>query len=254
MGLSGAFSRAALLSAGAPAAQGRGNGAARFSASLGTALRRKEHRLLWRDPWLLSQMGLQALYSLPIGFILWRNGGVTGQAGVAFAPTFVVIAGQLSASLAWIALWGEDAPDFIATAPATRGAVERAKLAAIGLPVALVMAAPLALLTLVSPRGGAVALIAGAGACVSSALLMLWRQTPARRGLVLRRHSQSKIVAVIEHWLSFNWAAATGLATLGSLLCLVPVALVVLTLWLAKPRSARVPVAGVETPQVSPAA
>ncbi len=154
--LSGAFARAALLSAGAPAVEGRTKGAARFSASLGAALRAKEQRLLWRDPWLLSQMGLQALYSLPIGFILWRNGGVTGQAGVAFAPTLVVIAGQLAASLAWIALCGEEAPDFIATAPATRGAIERAKLAAISLPVAIVMAAPLgtAGARLAARRGG----------------------------------------------------------------------------------------------------
>jgi ABC-2 type transport system permease protein len=233
------FQRAALLSAGAPAAVGKAAGAARFSASLGAALRRKEQRLLWRDPWLLSQMGLQALYSLPIGFILWRNGGVTGQAGVAFAPTLVVIAGQLAASLAWIALCGEDAPDFIATAPATRGAIERAKLAALAPPVAIVMAAPLGLLALASPRGAVVALVCGVGASVSGALLMLWRQAPARRGLVLRRHSQSKLVAAIEHWLSLCWAAATGLAALGSFTCLAPLALVGLTLWLARPKAAR---------------
>jgi len=248
--LSGAFARAALLSAGAPAAQGRAKGAARFSASLGAALRRKEQRLLWRDPWLLSQMGLQALYSLPIGFILWRNGGVTGQAGVAFAPTLVVIAGQLAASLAWIALCGEEAPDFIATAPATRGAIERAKLAAISAPVAVVMAAPLGLLALISPRGAAVALVCGIGACVSGALLMLWRQAPARRGLVLRRHSQSKVVAVIEHWLSFCWAATTGLAALGTFLCLAPLAIVAITLWLARPRAK--PVADLRSASFSP--
>jgi ABC-2 type transport system permease protein len=238
--LSEAFARAALLSAGAPAVEGRTRGAARFSASLGAALRVKEQRLLWRDPWLLSQMGLQALYSLPIGFILWRNGGVTGQAGVAFAPTLVVIAGQLAASLAWIALCGEDAPDFIATAPATRGAIERAKLAAIAPPVAMVMAAPLLLLTLISLHGAAVALVCGIGACASGAMLMLWRQAPARRGLVLRRHSQSKVVALIEHWLSLCWAATTGLAALGTFLCLAPLALVVITLWLARPTTKRV--------------
>ena len=66
---------------GLPAARGASARAPRFTASLATALRRKEHRLLWRDPWLLSQMGLQALYTLPIAFILWRNGGVTAHAG-----------------------------------------------------------------------------------------------------------------------------------------------------------------------------
>ncbi len=224
-----------MRAAGAPAVSGREGTAPRFTASLTAALRRKEHRLLWRDPWLLSQMGLQALYTLPIAFILWRNGGVTAEPGVAFAPTLVVIAGQLSASLAWIALCGEDAPDFVATAPATRGEIERAKIAAIALPVGLVMALPLAGLALASPYAAALALACGAGAGVSGALLMLWRQAPARRGLVLRRHSQSKIVALIEHWLSLCWAGVTGMAALGHPAALAPLGLAALTLWWARP-------------------
>jgi ABC-2 type transport system permease protein len=235
------FARAALLAAGASATGGE-TSAPRFTADLATALRRKERRLLWRDPWLMSQMGLQALYTLPIAFILWRNGGVTAQPGVAFAPTLVVIAGQLSASLAWIALCAEDAPDFVATAPATRGQIERAKMAAIAAPVALVMALPLVGLAFASPRAAAVAAVCGAGAGVSGALLMLWRQAPARRGMVLRRHSQSKLVALVEHWLSLCWAAATGMAALGYVAAVAPLALAVLTLWYARPpRSPAIP-------------
>jgi ABC-2 type transport system permease protein len=232
--LAAPFARAALLAAGASAGAGRA-GAPRFTAHLATALRRKEHRLLWRDPWLLSQMGLQALYTLPIAFILWRNGGVTAEPGVAFAPTLVVIAGQLSASLAWIALSAEEAPDFVATAPATRRQIERAKIAAIALPVALVMALPLAGLAFASPRAAAIAALCGAGAGVSGALLMLWRQAPARRGMVLRRHSQSKLVALAEHWLSLCWAGATGMAALGYPEAAAPLALAALTLWYARP-------------------
>ena len=55
---------------------------------------------------------------------------------------------------------------------------------------------------------------------------MLWRQAPARRGMVLRRHSASKLVALGEHWLSLLWALATGVAALGSATFLIPVALV----------------------------
>ena len=238
LALSGSFARAAMRAAGAPAAKGRETAKAHFTASLGSALRQKEHRLLWRDPWLLSQMGLQALYTLPIAFILWRNGGVAAEPGVAFAPTLVVIAGQLSASLAWIALCGEDAPDFVATAPATRGQIERAKIAAIALPVGLAMALPLAGLALASPYAAAVALVCGMGAAASGALLMLWRQTPARRGLAPRRHSQSKIVALVEHWLSLCWAGATGLAALGHPGALAPLGLAALTLWWARPNRA----------------
>jgi hypothetical protein len=64
---------------------------------------------------------------------------------------------------------------------------------------------------------------------------MLWRQAPARRGLVLRRHSQSKIVALMEHWLSLCWAGATGMAALGHPAALAPLALAALTLWWARP-------------------
>jgi hypothetical protein len=67
---------------------------------------------------------------------------------------------------------------------------------------------------------------------------MLWRQAPARSGLVLRRHSQSKAGALIEHWLSLCWAGTTGLAALGSALALAPLGLAVATLWWARPRSA----------------
>jgi ABC-2 type transport system permease protein len=234
-GLAGPFARAAIAAAGAPAAGGGGHAAPRFSARLSTALARKERRLLWRDPWLLSQMGLQAHYTLPIAFILWRNGGVTAQPGVAVAPTLVVIAGQLSASLAWIALCAEDAPDFVATAPATRGQIERAKLAAVAAPVALVMAFPLAALAFAAPGAALAAGICGLGACGSGALLMLWRPAPARRGLVLRRHSQSKLVALMEHWLSLCWAGATGMAALGYVAALVPAGLAAVTLWCLRP-------------------
>jgi ABC-2 type transport system permease protein len=235
LALSGSFVRAAMRAAGAPAAMGRETAKARFTANLASALRRKEHRLLWRDPWLLSQMGLQALYTLPIAFILWRNGGVTAEPGIAFAPTLVVIAGQLSASLAWIALCGEEAPDFVATAPATRGQIERAKIAAIAVPVGMAMALPLAGLALASPYAAAVALACGAGAGASGALLMLWRQAPASRGRVLRRHSQSKIVALIEHWLSLCWAGAAVMAALGYSAALAPLGLAALTMWWARP-------------------
>jgi ABC-2 type transport system permease protein len=201
-------------------------------------LRVKEHRLLRRDPWLISQMLLQALYTLPIGLMLWRNGGLTGTAGVAFGPTLVVIAGQFAGSLAWIAISAEDAPDFLATAPATRARIERGKLLAVAIPVAAVMAAPLLALAYASPWGAVCALVCGAAASASAGLLMLWRQAPARRGLVLRRHSQSKLVALIEHWLSMLWALTTAGAVFGSLACLAPAALAGVTLWLARPARA----------------
>ena len=235
------FAVAAMRTAGAPVAAARLAKSLRFRSGLGAALRWKEYRLLSRDPWLLSQMLLQALYTLPVGIILWRQGGVTGHVGVAFGPTLAIIAGQFSGALAWIALSAEDAPDFLATAPATRGQIERAKLATIGWPVLFILAPAVALLAIFDPWAGACTAICGLGAALSGGLLMLWRQTPARRGLVLRRHSASKLIGLGEHWLSLQWGVATGLAVFGSLFCFAPVGVVVLTLWALRPRSPRLP-------------
>ena len=115
------FARAAVASSGAPANAGSSaRRASRFGASVGAALRVKERRVVWRDPWLMSQLLLQAAYTTPLAVILWRGGGPTGTVGVAFTPALVVIAAQLAGALSWIALSAEDAPDFLTTAPVSR--------------------------------------------------------------------------------------------------------------------------------------
>jgi ABC-2 type transport system permease protein len=219
------FARAAIASSGAPASAGSwAKGPSRFGASIGAALRMKERRVVWRDPWLMSQLCLQAAYTTPLAVILWRGGGPTGTVGVAFTPALVVIAAQLAGALSWIALSAEDAPDFLATAPVSRPVIERAKIAAIGQPIALILALPLAVLAFASPWAGLCALLFGAGAGASAALVNLWRQAPSRRGLVLRRHSQSKLVGMMEHLVSILWAVATAAAVIGSWVTIVPLA------------------------------
>jgi ABC-2 type transport system permease protein len=211
------FAKAAVVSSGATANTGvSAGGASRFGASVSKALRMKERRVVWRDPWLMSQLLMQAAYTTPLAVILWRSGGPTGTVGVAFTPTFVVIAAQLAGALSWIALSAEDAPDFLMSAPVTRAVIERAKIAAIGQPIALILALPLAALAFASPWAGFCALLFSAGAIASSALVNLWRQAPSRRGLVLRRHSQSKLVGMMEHLVSILWAVATTMAVIGS--------------------------------------
>ena len=233
------FAAAALLSAGAPAARSSDRRKRTFRASLGAALRAKERRLLIRDPWLMSQIALQIIYTLPVSVILWRNGGATGSAGIAFAPSIVVIAAQLAGSLAWIALSGEDAPEFLATAPVTRREVERRKIEAIALPVAALLALPLLGLALASPLSAALALLFALAAGASTALLNLWRQAPARRTMVLRRHSQSKLVGLIEHLLAILWAVGAVIAIIGSWAALAPIAMACGVLWLNRPRTPR---------------
>src|SRR5579883_1722557 len=233
------FAAAAALSAGASSGRTSERRSRSFRANLGATLRAKERRLLVRDPWLMSQIALQIIYTLPVSVILWRNGGVTGSADVAFTPSIVVIAAQLSGSLAWIALSGEDAPEFLATAPVTRGEVERRKIEAIALPVFALLALPLAGLALASPRSALLAALFAIGAGVSTALLNLWRQAPARRALVLRRHSQSKLVGLVEHLLSILWAVGAVIAIVGSWTAIAPIAMAGGVLWLNRPRETR---------------
>ena len=60
---------------------------------------------------------------MPLAVVLMR--GVDNIPLVlAIAPAIVVIAAQLAASLAWITVSGEDAPELIATAPVLREHVE----------------------------------------------------------------------------------------------------------------------------------
>jgi ABC-2 type transport system permease protein len=162
-------------------------------------------------PWLLSQMMMQVLYVLPIGVVLWRGQGANGSVATAVAPLVVVVASQLSASLAWLTLAGEDAPELLAVAPVTRRQVERAKLEAIAIPVALIASVPSIWLARYSPIDAGLSLVFGAAAAICTALINPWHPVSGR-STNLRRRAQSKLIGLIEHLMSFLWAVSTGLA------------------------------------------
>jgi ABC-2 type transport system permease protein len=237
------FARAVLTAAGAPPSPTRQRKSHVFRASLGATLRSKERRLILRDPWLISQILLQVVYMAPVSLVLWRNGGATGSPGVVFAPLIVVVGAQLAGSLAWLALSGEDAPDLLRAAPVSPGRIERHKIEAILAPVALVLCAPVVALAIVSPWSGLWTGLFTLGASVSAALLNLWRQSPARRSRMLQRHSQSKIVGMIEHVLSIVWAVGAAMAVMGSWSALIPVAAACVILRLSRSPAPRVSLA-----------
>jgi ABC-2 type transport system permease protein len=241
--LSASFLRASLRAAGAPADTGANRAgdhrSLQFGSGLAQTLRRKEWRLLCRDHSVFAQLSLQIVYTVPLAVVLLRSVDNFPLAA-ALAPTIVVIAAQVAASLAWITVSGEDAPELIAAAPVRRAEVELAKLTAIGAPVLVILALPLAGLALLSPYVALLAALFAAAAGVSTALLNLWHPQPGNRRGMLRRHSQSKLMALLEHLMALLWAVAIVVAVMGSAWVLLPIALVVLLLASCWPAAAKV--------------
>ncbi|MGE0629942.1 MAG: hypothetical protein AB7O43_19255 [Hyphomicrobiaceae bacterium] len=200
-----------------------------FSTGLAASLRRKEWRLLVRDPNLLAQLSLQIIYTLPAAVVLIRSGNGIPTA-IALGPVIVVIATQVAASLAWIAVSAEEAPELVMAAPVRQFDVNCAKLSAIALPLLLVVGGPLAGLALISLKDALLCLLFAIGGATSGALLNLWHPVPGKRRGMLRRHAQSKLVAMIEHLMALLWALAVALAVLGSPVTVVPLLLIVMLL------------------------
>jgi ABC-2 type transport system permease protein len=236
--LSPSFLRASLRAAGA-AAETDGPGAvahrgALFGAGVAQSLRRKEWRLLRRDHSVFAQLSLQIIYTVPLAVVLLRSAENMPLA-MALSPTIVVIAAQVAASLAWITVSGEDAPELIAAAPVQPAEVESAKIAAVGVPILLILAPALLGLALVSPPIALLVTLFAVAAGLSTALVNLWHPMPGNRRGMLRRHSQSKLMALLEHLLALLWGVAVFVAVLGSAWALLPVALVVLILAFMRP-------------------
>ncbi|WP_017668724.1 ABC transporter permease [Sandarakinorhabdus sp. AAP62] len=200
------------MAANAPAAPRR-RGAVRFGGSAFAALFGKELKLLGRDPELISQIGQQLVFMVPILALIFTDGQVT-PARLAAAGVF--LAGALSSSLAWLVLCAEDAPDLIAAAPLRPGMAIRAKLAA-ALTPPLLMVSALALLVLPkSPLAVAVMLPMALVAGLASAAMQAWTQPPARRSAFRKRYRSSLLMAVGEFVLLGSLAGATRLLLAGS--------------------------------------
>lgn len=217
------FSRSFVSDAAAAAAMGRRKRTAdaRVAAVRGGVMGsvvRKEFRLLLRDPLLLSQIGLQLLYFLPLGFVLLRPDpdGEFQLTAAAFAPALTLLAGALAGSLIWITVSAEDAPDLIASAPVHSRAIDRAKLfAAVG-PVLALMVLPLLAL---AARDAWVGMWAAAGVvanAIAGALIGVWRRTPgSRKDFVRRRQKGSLITGLGKAFVGLGLTATVGAGAYG---------------------------------------
>jgi len=236
------FAEYAVAAAGVgDAAVRQGGRAAAFQkTSPRRALRRKEWKLLRRDPWLMSQTLMQMLYLIPPAVLLWRSFDNGDGAYQLLVPVLVMAAGQLAGGLAWLAISGEDAPDLVATAPVPKSFIIRAKVEAVLGAIAVVFAPLILVLAYMSPWH---ALITAAGVAIATGAataIQLWFRTQAKRSQFRRRQVSSRVATFMEAFSSIGWAATAAVAAASLWLAIAPglIALAVLGIaYLMSPRT-----------------
>ena len=185
------------------AARPKGAPRYRFGRSLFHSVILKEWRLIARDPHLISQVMLQLLYLLPIFIpLLTRNG--LPLAGVASGVT--LLSGSLTASLAWIVVAAEDAPDLLRSSPASARTIRYAKLAAAAMPALALVALPLLWLLVRDTVAALLISFTVSANVLSAALIVLWCGRPAARGDFKARGKGNLVSTLLELLSALAWA------------------------------------------------
>jgi len=177
---------------------------------------RKELRLLWRDTALVPQILLRVVYLAPLGLLVVRYGaGADLTALPATIMAMTLMTHQLAASLAWLAISAEDAPDLLASAPAQAKLMIRAKIAAAALVVGVVVGPICVSLLAFAPWPALAALAGCAAATTSAALLNVWWRRPGKRTAFRDRAGAPLYVNVAELALGLLIAGSAGLLAAG---------------------------------------
>jgi len=203
--------------------------------SVSSTLRRKEWKLLLRDPWLISQTLMQILYLLPPAFMMWQSFGADNALGIVALPVLVMATGQLSGGLAWLAISGEDAQQLVQTAPLEKSKILRAKIEAVLVAIAIVVAPILFLVALLDLKLFVIATVGIVCATVSATMIQIWFRSQAKRSNFRRRQTSSKVATISEAFCSIMWAAATGIVAGGlHIVAVLPVIVALGILWIAR--------------------
>jgi ABC-2 type transport system permease protein len=203
----------------------------------------KELRLLTRDIALLAQVLLRVLYLLPVTFLLLRSAAgheIFALPGGAAAITFM--AGQVGASLTWITVSAEEAPELLMCAPASTARVRNAKLVAGLAPLGLLLAVPLAIVTVASPLAGLAATAGAVAAAYAAGLINAWYPTPGKRSDFLRRRRSGSLLTGLAYlFVSALIAGAAALVAAGLVwIALAPAALALAALFVLRRSPARI--------------
>jgi ABC-2 type transport system permease protein len=228
------------VSASAHAATSRRSNQARTfrGGSRQQALRRKEFRLLGRDPWLVSQTLMQLLYLVPPALFLWRSFSDSSTALVLITPMIVMAAGQLAGGLAWLTISGEDAADLVATAPLSPSRVIRAKIEVVLISICVLFTPLAAALAILAPLQAAVTAFAVMIAAGSATAIQLWFRVQAKRSQFRRRQTSSRIATFAEAFSSIGWAATSALVLMAPIAAIVTALMtvgIIATTWKLSP-------------------
>jgi ABC-2 type transport system permease protein len=174
-----------------------------FGRSLTSVVIIKEWRLIARDPQLISQVLLQLLYMLPLCvMMLFREG--PKLPGIGAALTF--LCGSLTASLAWVIISAEDAPDLLRAAPSNVGTIRRAKLAAVAMPALAIVSLPLLWMLARAPLAALLMCTTVVASVTTSALIAMWCGRPSARGDFKARGKGNFLSNLFEILNGFAWA------------------------------------------------
>ncbi len=199
-----------------------------FRTGANMSLMLKEWRLLRRDPWLISQVLLQLIYIIPMGFAFWKSSELPGAPSAGLAPMLAMLTGQLAGGLVWITISGEDAPDLVASAPVAARQILRAKILAATIPVTLIMLLPLIFLARQSLYLGGLTASACTVAALSATLACLWTQKPRPRKTFGYRQKGSVLANLAETALNFCWFFALAAVLWKSVWALLPLGIAAL--------------------------
>jgi ABC-2 type transport system permease protein len=178
-------------------------GKAAFTAGAARNIVLKEWRLILRDPQLISQVGLQLLYMLPLFFIVFKESVILP--GVGAGMTF--LAASLTGSLIWIIISAEDAPDLLAASPVEPRTVRHAKLFAAMFPVFLLILPVLGYILLRDPRTAVLTLMAAVAAMASVSLIHFWHAGTGSRNAFNKRGQTRILAGALEFASGFSWSA-----------------------------------------------
>lgn len=178
----------------------------------------KELRSIGRDPWLITQLGMQGFALIPIVIVVQGMGGlgaIDATVLVGVVAMMVLFSGQIAASLAWVTASTEQAQDLLDAAPVSRSGMVVAKgFAAFVCSLVVVGALSLWALLTSGLRVGSIIACAATLNTICVILIELWRPKPARRERMMRAGDRSILSIGYAMMTGLSWGVAGGAALL----------------------------------------